>query len=153
MNEGCSNQKGFTLIETIIVLTIIGILLSITYPSFARVKAKWSLEMAARFLVSDIRQWEYQAIAEQKSFRFLLNKEKKTYYIRDGMKIEKSKDLSDYIAGISFTDGMNDFYLLPSGATSRAGHFTLKSHYHDIKYVYVLNTTGRVRAANHITTP
>lgn len=146
-------SKGFTFIEVTLVLMIIGILFSIAYPSFARVKAKWNLEMAARVMVSDIRYWEYQAIAQQKTFRFLLNKDLKTYYIREGLTTKKSKNLGDFITSINFSDGMNDFNLLPSGATSRAGHFTLISPYNDIKYVYVLNTTGRVRAADTLTTP
>ncbi|MEN3004382.1 type II secretion system protein [Dehalobacterium formicoaceticum] len=148
MMKRCNNQRGFTLIEITLVLVIIGILFVIAYPRVAHFKHKFELEMATRYMVSDIRKWQFQAMAEQKDYRFVLDAGKKTYSFRDGTKIKEVRDLSSMISSISPTEGMSEFYLRPSGITSRAGHFLLKNVVNDKKFIYVLNTTGRIRASD-----
>ncbi len=49
------NQKGFTLLETLIVLAIIALLVSITVPTLSRTLAKQSLASFAHQLAGDIR--------------------------------------------------------------------------------------------------
>jgi prepilin-type N-terminal cleavage/methylation domain-containing protein len=143
-----NNEKGFTLIEITLVLVILGIVLSIAYPMVTHVKHKFDLEMATRYMVSDIRKWQFHAIAEQKDIRFVLDSGTKKYSFRDGVKIKEVRDLSSMIKNIDHTEGMSDFYLRPSGITSRAGHFLLKNAANDIKFIYVLNTTGRIRVSD-----
>jgi prepilin-type N-terminal cleavage/methylation domain-containing protein len=147
------NEKGFTLIEITLVIVILGILLAIAFPGFAHLKHKFDLEMATRYMVSDIRKWQFKAIAEQKDYRFVLNAGTKTYSFRDGVKIKESRNLSSMIKSISPTEGMSEFYLRPSGVTSRAGHFLIKNAANDIKFVYVLNTTGRIRVSDQAPEP
>ncbi|MGI6678592.1 MAG: pilus assembly FimT family protein [Dehalobacterium sp.] len=143
-----NNEKGFTLIEITLVLVILGIVLTIAYPMVTHMKQRVELEMAARYMVSDMRKWQFHAIAEQKDIRFVLDAGTKKYSFRDGVKIKEVRDLSSMIKNIGHTEGMSAFYLRPSGLTSRAGHFLLKNAANDIKFIYVLNTTGRIRVSD-----
>ena len=64
------NRKGFTLIELMIVVAIIGILAAIAIPNFLRFQAK-SKQSEARELLSTVYTAEMAYFAEQNSYAAL----------------------------------------------------------------------------------
>ena len=66
------NRKGFTLIELMIVVAIIGILAAIAIPNFLRFQAK-SKQSEARELLSTVYTAEAAYFAEQNSYGTLSN--------------------------------------------------------------------------------
>jgi prepilin-type N-terminal cleavage/methylation domain-containing protein len=58
------NKKGFTLVEVMIVVAIIGILSAMAVPSFKKFSAHQNLNGAARELFSDVRGARVSAIME-----------------------------------------------------------------------------------------
>jgi prepilin-type N-terminal cleavage/methylation domain-containing protein len=64
------NRKGFTLIELMIVVAIIGILAAIAIPNFLRFQAK-SKQSEARELLSSVYTAEVAYFAEQNTFEGL----------------------------------------------------------------------------------
>jgi len=65
------NRKGFTLIELMIVVAIIGILAAIAIPNFLRFQAK-SKQSEARELLSSVYTAETAYFAEQNAYDSLL---------------------------------------------------------------------------------
>lgn len=66
-------QVGFTLIETMIALAIIGILAGLAAPSFGRTLQKTYLSNAARQLVADLRETQSEAYTAGAAYEFRLN--------------------------------------------------------------------------------
>ena len=56
-------QRGFTLIELMIVVTLVAVLISLTAPSFSRMLARGKLEGAASELVTDLQYARSEAVA------------------------------------------------------------------------------------------
>jgi prepilin-type N-terminal cleavage/methylation domain-containing protein len=62
--EVFKNKKGFTLIEVMVVVAIVGILSALAVPSFKKFTAHQNLNGAARELFSDVRGARVAAIKE-----------------------------------------------------------------------------------------
>lgn len=146
MNRG----KGFTLIELITVIAIIGIFTAVTVPVFLRSLAWWQLDAAASSMTADIRRWQQKAITEQlPGLKIVINKQEKKYLLKEGLLVRESHNLSPLIAAIDVSPAAFatvEFY--PSGLTSTAGNFALGDRFGRYKYIIILNTTGRVRISN-----
>ena len=90
------NRKGFTLIELMIVVAIIGILAAIAIPNFLRFQAK-SKQSEARELLSSIYTAEVSYFAEQNTYGPLATV---------GFTPASSpKYYSDIMSGLTFTTG------------------------------------------------
>ena len=72
MMRNLRNRKGFTLIELMIVVAIIGILAAIAIPNFLRFQAK-SKQSEAKELLSTVYTAEQAYFAEQNSYGSLSN--------------------------------------------------------------------------------
>jgi len=59
-----NKKSGFTLIEMLIVLAILGILMGLGYSSFSRVRGKLGLEESANRIAQDIQKCRSTAIAK-----------------------------------------------------------------------------------------
>lgn len=143
------NNKGFTLIEVVCVVVILGILSSIAFPQFGKTLGKWELDVVARQMASDIRKWQQVAVKEQDNYKMVVDTTNKKYYFRKGMLILEKHDLSSSLKRLSTTRNFNNIYFYSSGAPSLIGHYTLENKYGEIKYV-VINTTGRVRVTSSL---
>jgi len=62
-------NKGFSLIELIVVMALIGILAAIATPNFTRYRDNQNLREAARDVSSDIQLYKQRAIAENVRYR------------------------------------------------------------------------------------
>ena len=57
--------KGFTLIETMIVVTVAGIILAVGMPAFSRYRSTLSLEQAKAQLLHDVRDARQRAVTRR----------------------------------------------------------------------------------------
>ncbi len=83
-------REGFTLIEIIVVLGIIGIVLAASYPSIMNVLEARALESAARDLLTTLEAARYTAVNEKVNCRVRFFQENKIW--RYMVEIEETKD-------------------------------------------------------------
>lgn len=155
------NSKGFTLIEILVVISIMGILLTIT-PFKAPVE-KFKLETEIEIMAADLRWARKRAILDNESyiFRIYTVKEKTEdskipyyFYIKeDDKKIIKRKGYysAKYVLykTLSHKVVKKDYYewiRFNNTATARAGTIALgTAEKNSKKYSITINQLGRVR--------
>lgn len=78
-------QGGFTLLEILIVMGIVGVLVAVIIPDFNRVIPEMKVDKAARKLATDLRMAQQKAIAEMALVRFRVEVGENRYYgmVRD----------------------------------------------------------------------
>ena len=79
-----NQQKGFTLIELIIVMGIMGILATIAAPSFQNYIRNQNLKTAARGITSDFFATREQALSENVRYRITFDQAGNSYTIARG---------------------------------------------------------------------
>jgi prepilin-type N-terminal cleavage/methylation domain-containing protein len=119
-------RQGFTLIETLIIIAVLGVLLAATLPPFARFSAQLALNTTANNIVSELRALQSQAAMRHKTL--WLNPDK--IKLLNGIKFLAEKELS----------------FSPSGCPPPGGSGTLIiiNKFNKIKKI-ILSSAGRVR--------
>jgi type IV fimbrial biogenesis protein FimT len=79
-----NQQKGFTLIELIIVMGIMGILATIAAPSFQNYIRNQNLKTAARGITSDFFATREKALSENVRYRITFDQASNSYTIARG---------------------------------------------------------------------
>lgn len=144
-------QPGFTLIELVLTLCIIGILASIAIPDFKATLEDYRLKNAATEIASDIRLIQQRAISEGNIFKIIFDLNKRDrYHVAQGTRILKTAYLPDgvILEGTSLGGG-HQIVFTESGAPSPAGSITLKNKRGERRYVIVAVATGRVRISEN----
>lgn len=72
-------QRGFSLLELMIVIVIIGILSSIAYPAFSSWRERTAVNSAANSLLSHFKQARVMSVAENRSVRITFTSTGYTY--------------------------------------------------------------------------
>jgi prepilin-type N-terminal cleavage/methylation domain-containing protein len=75
-------KKGFSLVEMMIVIAIIGIVLAIASPSFYKYRQNTNLKEATRDLAADISFWRQTAVSENVRYRIVFNQGANSYTIQ-----------------------------------------------------------------------
>ena len=134
------NSRGFTLVELMIVVAIMGMLSIIAVTSTVNILPRYKLQKAARDMVSSFRNARIMAIKFNRSVVVEFNTTG-GYYTLDGNK----RTLTDYYGsgGIKFGfPGRSDSVHFSSGGTSIAFNATgLASGV--TGYVYIQNSNGQ----------
>lgn len=78
MKQSMSNQRGFSMIELMIVVVIIGIMTGLATPHFGRVYARMKLRAAARDIGSDFRLARSKAISSKEQFGLYFDQSTRT---------------------------------------------------------------------------
>lgn len=152
------NNKGFTLIELIAVLTIMGIIAGLTVPSLMNMTDKWMLRSTANMIANDIRLVQSMSIQECTEYQFELLTSRFTYQLKlaeftklpfKTVKLDpritklKSTLYDPGLKGIYKDDRLLIFSYL--GSPNQAGTIELESKSGNrIKITIVVNT-GRVQ--------
>lgn len=74
--------KGFSLIELIIVIAILGIVSAIAAPNFNKYRQNTNLKEAARDLASDISLYRQRAVAENIHYQIVFNQAANNYTVQ-----------------------------------------------------------------------
>ncbi|MEE9206763.1 MAG: GspH/FimT family pseudopilin [Gemmatimonadota bacterium] len=77
------SAAGFTMVELLIVVTIVGILSMITAEGFSEFRERSSLEQAAQLIVADVNMTRSHAIRNRSTVWLVANESAQSYEIRD----------------------------------------------------------------------
>jgi len=142
------HQRGFTLIELVISIAIMGILCSMIIPDFNSTFENYKLELAAKRLVQDIYFIRQTAISERKYPKIVFDvlNTQDNYVIKvdgfGGKKVTLPKGV--FLKWTNFTDSTITF--APSGAPN-GGTIAITNNKKSL-YVIVSPVTGHVRIGN-----
>ena len=98
------HNKGFSLVEILIVVAIIAVVLSVAAPSFMSYRQNTSLKEATRDLAGDITLWRQSAIAENVRYRMVFDQGANNYRIQ----IESPANSSTYVNLSTVNPSVND---------------------------------------------
>ena len=123
-----SREKGFTLLELVVVLVVIALAIAISYPSLSRGTSALHLRSVGRDVLNSLRYARERAITEQTVMRVTVNKgERKitltddygegsrTFVLPDDVRIQ-----SMVLAGQEVREGPLVVRFLPNGSATEA---------------------------------
>ena len=123
------SKNGFTFIELLIIIIILGLLTVITIPAFRHYKPVIELSSSARDLASDIRYSQQLAITEQINHGIYFSVATDVYQITKygaTEEIIEEKSLSDQVSFQEITGFTDDKVIFnPYGAALEGGIITL----------------------------
>ncbi|MGQ9464293.1 MAG: pilus assembly FimT family protein [bacterium] len=95
-------KKGFTLIEMMVVIGIIGVIIAIAVPNFAAMQRRARIRAATQTLAQDLRQIRERALATGIPHQIGFNPVTREYivtYISNGVPVQKSYILGQTTGG------------------------------------------------------
>jgi prepilin-type N-terminal cleavage/methylation domain-containing protein len=119
------SQKGFTLLEIIVVLLVISLVIAISYPSLSRGTTSLSLRTTGRDILNTFRYARQKAVTEQTGMRVTVDQENQTlrltddfgegnrqYFLPDNVRIQRV-----VLGGGRTVDGVATVRFLPNGSS------------------------------------
>jgi prepilin-type N-terminal cleavage/methylation domain-containing protein len=141
------NQKGFTLMEALITISIIIIVSTIAVPQFQRMARNGNLKAAARDIMGDFANMRERAISENQNFSIVFNQAHNNYTV-PGIATPKSPATiagDTKITNITFPGGGSTLTFQTRGTILPTGtnKITLTNGLGSTATIYVL-TAGRI---------
>lgn len=138
----CQNRVGFSVIELIVVLSLMGILLAIGVPASNKLLISYQLNSSARRVQTELQNIKMRAAAENLGFQFAYGAGSGSYTIRRDGSVFVNKPLPEGIQIIQA--GTVSFS--PRG-TAGGNRIRLRSSEGGCKQV-VVSSTGRIRVCS-----
>lgn len=166
LRPGRVSERGFSLIEIIVVVAIVGVIVGVSIPNFVSFSRSNKLKTSMRQFTGDIRSARQRAVtrSERMMISFQVGPDARTYQIfrRSGSTWEpvgeaKTLDESVNIESTTFTDqnsdSVPDVLLAANGTVQNVplgttGNIVLKSRYTDLprpQFTINLRTPGQLQ--------
>lgn len=137
------HKKGYTVIEMILVITIIGILATVSLPIYKKSLAHYRHSSALRMIATDIRLIQQQSITKNQSYGLVFNNI--DYSLMRGENLElRVLPKGNHILGTDFDNNALSFN--PSGEPSKGGgNIIIGDTSGNRSYVVITPATGKVK--------
>jgi type II secretion system protein H len=149
-------KNGFSLLELMIVIAIMGIVSAIAAPNFLNYMAERRLSGAARMVMSDLMSARQKAVSQNHEFKIFFNGDHVTYTVLDdannngtadtGEATEARNIHNDYY-DVTFSASANPIFS-PRGTASQGATVTLTSARTGASKCVMAAFTGRVKIDN-----
>lgn len=159
--KNIKNEKGFSLMEMVIIAVLIGVLAALAVPSLWRGATKLKVKNQARDIISDLRSARSRAVTEKTQFGVYFDLIQKQYIFfkdtdnpgsftfsssNDSVLITESLGAETQFTNCTFNNNVCIF--TPSGTCSTSGQIRIRSsdnrHHVDVD---VLASTGRIKVS------
>jgi len=102
-NQPQAREKGFTLIEIMVAITIMAILFAIAVPAFQNWRERTALRSASETMLAHLKQARHYAMAENRSIDFTIDAtDPDSYTLDDGGAHARQVSLDQYSKTIDF---------------------------------------------------
>jgi Tfp pilus assembly protein FimT len=153
MAKAICGEKGFSYVEAMIVILIIGLFSAMALPAFENILARERLKSTARTITIHLREISHLAIAKEKPLKIVFTSknfggtEKGTVYrVKEESVVLERYTLPHDIVISSVTFPSQSLNFNPLG-TATPGRIELESPSGD-KFYIIVNSVGRVRTSN-----
>jgi prepilin-type N-terminal cleavage/methylation domain-containing protein len=147
---GRSEEAGFTLVELLCVIALLGMIISLAAPAMTAVGGSRNLELAARSMAMDMRRTQQRSITAGWTQRIEFRIYNNDYRIKDGKtgaveRISLPEGVSYRSVNFPTDGGYHVLSFNRSGAPNRGGTVALANASGELIYIIVTPATGRVR--------
>ena len=114
-------ERGFTLVELLVVFAIIALLMAVVPVAFDRLRESTQYRDTIRGMLSDMRQARYRALAEGREVRFRVDLDERSYGVegRTAKAVPQPLKLRATVAGAQLTGTqVAGIVFLPSGGAT-----------------------------------
>jgi type II secretion system protein H len=150
-------EKGFTLVELLVVLAMIGIMSGLAVPSVKEWFTDYRVRKASRQVVTDLQYAKMRAVSEGVQFKVSFNNSARSYTLQRGnasagsstwVQVDATRQLAAegtpyYAQGVSLTASNSDVTFSPVGTASPATSIALSAGTKARTVTTLL--TGRIR--------
>ena len=149
-----SGNKGFTLVELMIVVAIMGLMLAVSIPAFGKFLQSWRLQGDASEIASSLRHARSLAVSKNINVIFIFDQSSGEYYklqdkngsgTADAGEIESvARDLSPGVTIDNYTMGQQWITFGPKGNTPNGGDLILRNARDATRTIHIFSGTGNI---------
>lgn len=154
MGKRALDRRGFTLVELMIVITIIGLITVLSIPNYSRFMQNWKLDGDAQQFASAMRTARATAVMKNIEVVFSFDPAANTYSYFEDNDRDGNHDANEYESAeyemskgveiTAFTLTSSIFTFGNKGSTPESGSVTLRNVNNKVKNIRIFGGTGNV---------